>query len=423
MSLKGATVAAISLLAAAPTVNAHTWVEYLYHINSNGAFTGDPGYPIGYLARAQGVSDDAHQTKILDTSTNPALCKPLSSSDATKYPPLQASAGDYIALQYQENGHVTQPDLTPRPYRGGNVYVYGTSQHQDSDGINDVLNAWTADGKGGNGKGKLLATHYFDDGQCFQDNPAAAIAQQRKAKYGVDQLSCQTDIQLPTDLPSEGTYTLMWVWDWPRIISDTQNVTEIYTTCAQINLQGSVKGASANTHAGIKFSNNNNIASAAISSQVGQLIEATALGIGTSSPPAPTGLGEATSSSDPATSTTEGKHHSHVKTVTVTAAPETVTQFFTLTKTAGKDDEDPTPTQTSTSETATVTVTTVPTTTVTSSVIQSSVIQSSVVPSSVVSSSVVPFPTSFVPVTSVHGFLKVRAARVTGHARRDSSRH
>ncbi|KAI8945574.1 hypothetical protein F4801DRAFT_122847 [Xylaria longipes] len=402
MSLKGVTVAAISLLAAAPTANAHTWVEYLYHISSTGAFTGDPGYPIGYIPRSQGVSDDVHQTKILDTSTNPALCKPLSSSDTFQYPPLNASAGDYIALQYQENGHVTQPDLTPRPYRGGNVYVYGTTQHQDSDGINDVLNAWTADGKGGNGKGKLLATHYFDDGQCFQDAPGNPIAQQRKAKYGVDQMYCQTDIQLPTDLPSQGTYTLMWVWDWPRIISDTQNVTEIYTTCAQIDLQGSVKGASVNGGLGIKFGNNNNVASAAISSQVHNLIEATTLGIGTNSPPAPTGLSEATSSSPPTTSTTKGKGHGHVKTVTVTAAPETVTQFYTVTKTAGNNDEDAS-TQTSTSETETATVTVTPTTTVTSTA--------------------VPFPTSFVPVTSVHGFLKVRAARVTGHARRDSSRH
>ncbi|KAI0452805.1 hypothetical protein F5B21DRAFT_318841 [Xylaria acuta] len=402
MSLKGVTVAAISLLAAAPTANAHTWVEYLYHISSTGAFTGDPGYPIGYIPRSQGVSDDVHQNKILDTSTNPAICKPLSSSDTIQYPPLQASAGDYVALQYQENGHVTQPELTLRPYRGGNVYVYGTTQHQDSAGINDVLNAWTADGKGGNGKGKLLATHYFDDGQCFQDAPGNPIAQQRKSKYGVDQLFCQTDIQLPTDLPSQGTYTLMWVWDWPRIISDSQNVTEIYTTCAQINLQGSVKGASVKGHPGIKFGSNNNVASAAISSQVHNLIEATALGVGTNSPPAPTGLGKATSSSDPTTSTTKGKGHGHIKTVTVTAAPETVTQFYTVTKTAGNNDEDATTTQTSTSEAATVTVTTVPTTTVTSPVI--------------------PFPTSFVPVTSVHGFLRVRAARVTGHARRDSSR-
>ncbi|KAI0410045.1 hypothetical protein F4802DRAFT_12076 [Xylaria palmicola] len=398
MNIKGVAVAAISLLAAAPTADAHTWVEYLYQISSTGAFTGKPGYPIGYIPRSQGVSDDVHQNKILDTSTNPPICKPLSSSDAIQYPPLKAAAGDFIALQYQENGHVTQPELTLRPFRGGNVYVYGTAQHQDSDGINDVLNAWTVDGKGGNKKGKLLATHYFDDGQCFQNAPGNTIAQERKGKFGVDELFCQTDIQLPTDLPSQGTYTLMWVWDWPRIISDSQNVTEIYTSCAQIELGGSVKGASVN--GGIKFDSNHAIQSAAISSQVHNLVEATALGVGTNSPPAPTGLDKATGSPDPAPSSTKDSGNDHIKTVTVTADPETVTQIQTVTVTAGGDDGDATTqqsTQSSTSAAAT----------------------SSGVTSRTITTPVIPFPTSFIPVTSVQGFLKVRAARVTGHARRD----
>ncbi|GAW23353.1 hypothetical protein ANO14919_129100 [Xylariales sp. No.14919] len=408
MSLKTATVAAISLLAAVPTTNAHTWVESLYQIGSTGAFTGKVGYPIGYIPRNQGVSDDVHQNKILDTSTNPVVCKPLSSSDTDQYPPLQAAAGDYIALQYQENGHVTQPELTLRPYRGGNVYVYGTSQHQDSDGINDVLNSWTADGKGGNQKGKLLATHYFDDGQCFQDNPGNPIAEQRKAKYGVAQLYCQTDVQLPADLPSEGTYTLIWVWDWPRIIDDSHNVTEIYSTCAQINLSGSGKSQGVKAVPSIKFGNNENVASAGISSQVHNLIEATALGIGTNSPPAPTGLGDITSSSDPtasstpspaSSSTNDGDSNSRIKTVTVTAEPATVTEFSTVTVGGGTSEGDAT-SQPSTSATTTA-VTTKETAT----------------------SPEVLFPTSFVPVTSVHGFLKARAARVTGQARREYARH
>ncbi|KAI1184094.1 hypothetical protein F5B17DRAFT_442897 [Nemania serpens] len=411
MKPKSVTVAAVSLLAAVPAANAHTWVEYLYHISSTGTFTGDPGYPIGYLPRAQGVSDDQHQTKILDTSTNPPICKPLSSGDATQYPPLQAAAGDYIALQYQENGHVTQPELTLRPYRGGNVYVYGTENHKDSDGINDVLNSWTVDGKGGNGKGKLIATHYFDDGQCFQDAPGNPIAQKRKSLYHVEQLFCQTDIQLPADLPSEGTYTLMWVWDWPRIISDTQNVTEIYTSCAQINLSGSTKGESVKDKPSIKFDNNNPIQSAAISSQVHNLVEATALGVGTNSPPAPTGLDQATSSASPTTTSKghnngngngdgddngDGNDHGHPKTVTVTAEPATITEYHTITAGAGKIGQGDATTDPTTFTTATATST-----------------------KKTVTSPENPFPTSLVPVTSVHGFLKVRAARVTGQARRD----
>jgi hypothetical protein len=390
------TCAALSLLATAPTANAHTWVEYIYRIGSNGAFTGDPGYPIGYMPRSAGVSDDVHQNKILDTSTNPVVCKPLSSSNA-QYPPLKAAAGDYIAMQYQENGHVTQPDQTVRPYRGGNVYVYGTMKHQDSDGINDVLNSWTADGKGGNKKGKLLATHYFDDDQCFQDAPGNPIAQERKAKYGVDELYCQTDIQLPTDLPSEGTYTLMWVWDWPRIISDSQNVTEIYSTCAQIDLSGSAKSDSVASPS-IKFAKGNKVQSAAISSQLHNLIEATALGVGTNSPPAPTGLSEATGSPEPTTTSSQkgsGKGHGHIKTVTVTAEAETVTQYTTVTMGAG-DSNDGGPS--ATPSTVTATATSAPT-------------EQTETPT------VSAFPTSLVPVTSVHGFLRNRA-RVTGQVRR-----
>ncbi|GAP92148.1 hypothetical protein SAMD00023353_7700340 [Rosellinia necatrix] len=412
MSFKNVAVAAVSLLAAVPTAKAHTWVESLYRIDSTGTFTGPQGYPIGFIPRSQGVSDDVHQNKILDTSTNPAICKPLSSGDSTTYPPLKAAAGDYIAMLYQENGHVTQPDQTPRPYRGGNVYVYGTKNHQDTDGINDVLNSWTPDGKGGNQKGKLIATHYFDDDRCFQNAPGNAIAEERKAKYGVDELFCQTDIQLPTDLPSDGTYTLMWVWDWPRIISDTQNVTEIYTSCAQIDLSGSVKGEAANGPS-INFGNHDNIASAAISSQVHNLIEATALGIGTNSPPAPTGLVEITSSSNPSTSSSRrhGNGEGQIKTVTVTAEPATLTQYYTVTMgTEDSNGGDATPPP-STPTLATSTST---------SVFAITTATASTRPT--VTSSVIPFPTSFVPVTSVRGFLKVRAARVTGHARRDSFR-
>lgn len=399
------------LLAAAPAANAHSWVEWIYKINSTGGFQGDPGFPIGYIPREQSVSDDQHQNKIMDKSTNPAICKPLSSSDTAKYPPLKAGAGDYIALQYQENGHVSQPDLTPRPYRGGNVYVYGTMEHQDSDGINDVLNSWTVDGKGGNQKGKLIATHYFDDGQCFQNAPGVPIVEQRKAKFGVPELYCQADIQLPADLPSKGTYTLMWIWDWPRIIDDNKNVTEIYTSCAQIDLDGSGGGGGENAKGlpSIKFNPGIFMSSAAISSQLHNLIEATALGIGTNSPPAPTGVGAITSVGSSATasdltpssttllSTTHDEGNSRVKTVTVTAEPNTVTQFYTVTMGAGDDGNGDATSQSSTFETSVASPTTKNVTT-----------------------PLIPFPTSLVPVTSVSGFLKARAARVTGQARRDS---
>ncbi|KAI0473964.1 hypothetical protein GGR56DRAFT_696621 [Xylariaceae sp. FL0804] len=286
---------ALALLAASRVAQAHSWVEAVRRLDLTGAFTGSTGYTIGFLPRSASGGDAVHLTEILDTSSNPAVCKPMSSSDTALYSPLDASAGDYVALQYQENGHVTQPDLTPRPYRSGNVYVYGTLQHEDGDGINDVM-AWTAGGDGGDGRGQLLATHFFDDGQCYQDVGATpnAIADARRARAGgLPQLFCQTDAQLPAGLPQTGTYTLMWVWDWPLIVSDTQNATQMYTSCAQVNLGGG-DNAKVEAVGAMRYAEANAVgtavAGAGIASQLSREVEANGLGVGQSSPPAPTGI-------------------------------------------------------------------------------------------------------------------------------------
>ncbi|CAJ2499995.1 Uu.00g028480.m01.CDS01 [Anthostomella pinea] len=392
MLSKSTTTYAIALVAASQ-VNAHTWVEQLFHIDSTGAFTGEPGYPFGFVPRNQNVVDDVHQNKILDTSTNPVVCKPRSSSNYAKYPPLEAAAGDYIAMTYEENGHVSQPNLTPRPYRGGNVFVYGSLKHEDSEGINDVLNAWTVDGKGGNGNGRLIATHYFDDGQCYQNNPDNAIVQSRmKAVNGPAELRCQSDLQLPEDLPSEGIYTIYWVWDWPLITSDTQNTTEIYTSCADITLGGAKVSS---TKSQMKYAKPDNVAGAGISSQLNILVEATALGIGTSSPaapPSPTAQPDQTTDApdapSPSESTSTKNHKGGVKTVTVTADAATVTQWTTVTLGAGDGTAQPSGHTTAASQ---------------------STQQTDAAPSA---------PTSLVPVSHVEGFLK---ARTTGQARRESS--
>ncbi|KAI0160731.1 hypothetical protein GGR57DRAFT_391184 [Xylariaceae sp. FL1272] len=342
--------ALVALLATVPTTMAHSYVEDLYLLDDKGAFTGKPGYAIGWVSRTTpGFGDAVVQNKIIDTAGNPPVCKSLSLSNTDLYPPLTASAGDYIAMQYQENGHVSQPDLTKRPYRSGNVYVYGTLEHQDSDGINDVLNSWNAEGTGGNKKGKLIASHYYDDDQCYQNNPATEVWQTRSKKNGgLSELWCQTDIQLPTDLPDSGTYTLMWVWDWPNIIDDTHNSTEIYTSCAQINLSGS--SANSKKAKTIKFASDNKMPSAGIASQINTLIEATALGVGQSSP-APVTISQpaATGSAQGSTSTSSKKgNDDHIKTVTVTADAATVTQYTTVT--AGAPTSAPTNTATSVSD-------------------------------------------------------------------------
>ncbi|KAI1104607.1 hypothetical protein F4804DRAFT_182425 [Jackrogersella minutella] len=384
--------------AVAPAVNAHSWVEQVRRIDNTGAFTGSMGYPIGYMNRsALDFNDSLAQNKILSTATNPVVCKPTAGA-YDKVNRLSAAAGDHVALVYQENGHVTQPNLTPRPYRDGIVNVYGTMHHQDSDGINDVLNSWTADGKGGNGKGQLLATHYYDDGQCYQNaghNFAIPIYAARFKEHGLEELYCQTDFQLPEDLPSTGTYTVMWVWDWPLITSDTQNTTEIYTSCAEIELGAAASG---NKNAKIDYSNKNLIQSAGISTQLNIQFEATGLGIGTNSPLPASGTAtqdqtatsaatsEVAATSSESVSSSTKKHKGGVTTTTVTAEVETTTMWKTVTVTGADNAQQ--------SET--------------SAVASSSAEQ--------VSTSAAPAaPTTNVPVTSISKFLKARA---TGQARR-----
>ncbi|KAI1772624.1 hypothetical protein F4818DRAFT_134093 [Hypoxylon cercidicola] len=405
MAFKNILLKSLTILAACRAVGAHSWVEEVRKIDLSGAFEGEVGYPMHWANRTppNAFSDLIAQTKILDTKPNPAVCKPKDGAYPGSVNRLTASAGDYVALIYQENGHVTQPFITKRPYRDGVVSIYGTMQHEDGDGINDVLNSWTADGQGGNGKGKLLATHFYDDGQCYQNAGQdfnIPIYAQRFKQYNLPELYCQSDFQLPEDLPETGTYTVMWVWDWPLIVTDTQNVTEIYTSCAEITLE---PRKSNNTIKAMKFSKDTPVNSAGISSQLLNMYEATGLGVGTSPPAAPTSTPaedstttadvSVTTSDSVSTSTTK-KHHGGIKTVYVTAGAETTTQWKTVTigASAGAGNAVQTQSSQSTSTSAQATSSAADTSAAT--------------------------PTSNGPVLSISKFLKARA---TGHARREDS--
>ncbi|ORY54807.1 uncharacterized protein BCR38DRAFT_317349, partial [Pseudomassariella vexata] len=233
------------LIAAAQYANAHSWVEALYRISNTGMFVGDMGYPMGWVNRTalgQAFSDDMVLNKILDLKSDPVVCRQFAQGDYSgQAQPLKAAPGDSIAMLYAENGHVTDPELVPgRPYRGGNVYVYGTLKQKPDNKLNDILNVWNAAGTGGNKKGKLLATHFYDDGQCYQDRgaegPKYPIFVERKNKYGLPELLCQSDVRLPEDLPTTGKYHLFWIWNWPLNNGLAGNTTEIYTSCAEIQL-------------------------------------------------------------------------------------------------------------------------------------------------------------------------------------------
>lgn len=211
-----------------PTTHAHTFVERLMRIHFNGSMVGPPGFMRGMEDRAMKGWDDTQQTYRITPPIQDFLIAPpyqRTANYSAQFPPLTASPGDLIALQYQENGHVTlpgNPPPPPRPKNRGTVYIYGTAEPLAADTkLLDIHYKWNQDGTGGNGKGKLIATRNYDDGRCYQVN-TFDISHTRQEKFkkasggpmGGD-VWCQNDLALPEDLEVGSTYTLIWVWDWP----------------------------------------------------------------------------------------------------------------------------------------------------------------------------------------------------------------
>jgi hypothetical protein len=241
----------------ASTIRAHSWVEHLSVISSEGTFIGTPGYARGnFLRTSLGFSDD-QMVNLIPPDGRAAgniifatdlMCRSSQSkgNQTPNSPALTASPGDMIALRYQENGHVTEPFNQPgKPENRGTVYVYGTAEASDSDTLLSIHNVWNSEGTGGDKRGKLLSTQNFDDGQCYQIN-TSNISEARQEKFphtadllmGAD-LWCQVDITIPSSIAAPGMYTLYWVWDWPTAIGtigQPDGLLEIYTTCIDVNL-------------------------------------------------------------------------------------------------------------------------------------------------------------------------------------------
>jgi len=249
-------LAAFVILISTPHATGHSWVDDLYIIAPNGSLAGDAGYIRGIQARASVSNPDLafeYQLSGVITSTDP-MCR----SSQTKgnqlpgFPSLKASPGDFVALRYGENGHVTQPTLTNRGLGSGIVFVYGTSQPSASDtylGIHRVWNAAGTNSDGSAARGQLLAVQYFDDGVCHQFVPARPISAARAAAFATEtagtEIACQTDLQLPANIRGD-SYTLYWVWEWPLLNENTgaQLSNESYTSCMDININNSSSSAS-----------------------------------------------------------------------------------------------------------------------------------------------------------------------------------
>ncbi|KAK0748068.1 hypothetical protein B0T21DRAFT_355755 [Apiosordaria backusii] len=223
-----------AFLALFETAKGHSWPETTQRIAPNGTFIGQEGFDrahidrenpqeqFDYLLPPNGLAEGKvirWDLPIVRKSQGPFS----SSSYSEKFPMLKVAPGDFVAIFYLENGHVTRADTANpnKPINRGTIYLYGTTENDLSQTtITDVLHTWTADGKGGNGKGRLLATRNYDDGQCHEPIPATGdpegISRFRMDEIShSDSLRCQSDLQIPFDVKPGEIFTVLWIWDWP----------------------------------------------------------------------------------------------------------------------------------------------------------------------------------------------------------------
>ncbi|KAM0288057.1 hypothetical protein ACHAQH_000125 [Verticillium albo-atrum] len=248
----------------------HSWVERLNRIASNGTMVEPAGFAAGFSGRGAGFSDVVVTNEV--SGAGLPLCKqPVTAPQDPNFPILTAAPGDQVAIRYLENGHVT--NLEPgRLAHSGVVYIYGTTNPRPDDTLANIHLKWTPDGKGGDGRGKLLATRKYDDGRCYEAN-GFDLSGKRQGEFPVqtNELTgpnnwCQNDVSIPSDLPQGTQYTLYWVWNWPRLNTENKEVVvsnihavyakgkapagrsdledddiqaaQIYSSCAMINVEG-----------------------------------------------------------------------------------------------------------------------------------------------------------------------------------------
>ncbi|KAL5118580.1 hypothetical protein ACEQ8H_003431 [Pleosporales sp. CAS-2024a] len=253
----------LTILAVTPVALGHTWVEQLRNVNDKGQYVGEYGYPRGMFGKTDPGYDGfkmnweipAYQGSKVFIDNSTLLCHPSQrqqTQSQAKYPRLKAVPGGYIAMRYMENGHVTKPNNQKgKPAHAGTVFVYGTAQPQTNEKMVDVLR-WTKDGKGGNGRGTLLATNNFDDGRCYEVNNTPEQLQRAKEfpNYAMGQadtgpgtfpLFCETSVKLPNNTAMGKPYTIYWLWQWPtapgNVDPDYPNgKDEYYSTCIDVDV-------------------------------------------------------------------------------------------------------------------------------------------------------------------------------------------
>ncbi|CRK15992.1 hypothetical protein VD0002_g6393 [Verticillium dahliae] len=238
------------LLLALPLSSAHSWVERLRRLDLNGTMVSDPGYIRGFVSRLDPTFNDLRMQHHLPPNGRVAeqgilptdrICRDSQRAMQSNemLPRLQARPGDIIALQHQENGHVTLPETSPHKEHGGTIFIYGTRVPSEDDILLSIHRVWNAEGTGGDRRGSLLAVRSFDDGQCYQINNGQISIDRQDAfrkdpadPQGAD-LWCQSDIRLPNKC---GVYTLYWVWEWPFKPGGIERPADIYTSCMDVEI-------------------------------------------------------------------------------------------------------------------------------------------------------------------------------------------
>ena len=251
--------ATLCLLATAGLGQAHSWIEQLSNVAPDGSYTSSFGYPRGFVDKGITGYVQGSNTWVLPQhdawiSREDLLCHPFQRvpHQSLNWPRLKSVPGATVAMRYAENGHVTMPgggkDKWGKPRLGGTVFVFGTSQPSTQELLLNVLQ-WTRDGQGGDKRGRLLSAQNFDDERCYQPGNGMVLSGERLAKTpnphpgqpGTQtDLLCETDVQLPLDVPTEEPYTLYWIWQWPTAPGKDEGAPkgkdEYYTSCIDVDM-------------------------------------------------------------------------------------------------------------------------------------------------------------------------------------------
>ncbi|KAI5298983.1 hypothetical protein KEM56_003612, partial [Ascosphaera pollenicola] len=252
-----------ALLAFSGRVAAHSWIEHVQQISSNGTLFGD-GYPRGFVSRQQAPPGTAYDKLAMyapvqgTVNLDPKMpvCKStqqtqnITSFQGKKFIPIEAAPNSWISLLYQDNGHVTFPfNQKGKPPGGGHVYVYGTPKSSPDDTFEPIWNpkTHTFGPPKDTSKGlQLLAVRNFDDGICHQGGVESEVSKERDKNYPHSKndptqgnnVWCQTNLKLPEGISD--TYTLYWIWNWrtePHKDCDIwDGKDEIYTTCLDVKV-------------------------------------------------------------------------------------------------------------------------------------------------------------------------------------------